>query len=311
MMLDSTIPRWVSTLGATLLLPPGWQDTTEYTFRAAGEEPHYLAWEDSAFDEAAAYAWLLRKREDLAQSMRDASRLSQVHELPHERFRVFGLLAPTGAGDHDPTICLFAICRPEGAALLRTRTRWSQVGWIPQMVASLAPRVPGSSTPPGRYTVLELSFAWPMPLQPPHRFRYESATGDEKLRVRTDIPHDHRWPTPAWSTAFSYASDCQVDVRFREALPVQGGMIPPPFAVQPQKLVLQQIRWHALASSAASPELSLAYCQARSARTKLGVRVQEHASGARSVYHLATRASVCANGGWLSNGCTDGVASAG
>jgi hypothetical protein len=264
MMPDSTTPHWVSALGTALMLPPGWRDTTEYAFRAFSEEPHYLVWQDSAFDEAAAYHWLVAKREDLLQSMRDPSRLSEVHELPHPRYRVFGLLAPTGPSDDSPTISLFAICRPEGAAMLRARTRWNEVGWIPQMIESIAPWFAGTLTPPGRYGVLGLSFAWPMPLEKPQRFRYESFARAESLRVRTDKPYELSWPVPAWSKVFSYSSDCRLEVRFREALPVQGGLIPAPFAVHPQKLVLQQIRWHAVAVSETGEEQSLALCQARS-----------------------------------------------
>jgi hypothetical protein len=267
MSIVHTLPHWASLNGVVLEVPPEWTDATEYCFVPEGEGKRRLVWDEVAFDEAGALAWLEEKRA-LMLSLKFAEEdISPVMRLYHPQCPTYGFSTRVGEGAEQVDLALFALVRPHNTLTLSTRGGPDLTAQLPELLASVAPWSSGHRLPEFRHSVLDVSFAWQGPLQGPARFRFEGPDWDASMSA-TWLSSRLRNEEPDWAALFTVETGATIELLQRDLRAIQGGQMATPFVAAHQKLIWQEARWFALARGASS-EQRLVFCEAQA---QLGAR---------------------------------------
>lgn len=244
----SLSPRWVSCNGVTFLLPGGWQSNTERTFGQTGAPERYVAWLQLEQEPARVHEWFLRRREALIEYNAGRASVGDMWSVPHPYWSIYGFMTTYGPTQDSPAMLLHVVETEFGCWLTTCGSLASEAGLTFQMLGTLALRVPGARLPVGRYGVYDFSFVWPYPLANPGMYGFESPARESSFEVRWD---DSSLEThePDWVVMFSVDPEAQVWLEERNRIPMQAGQIPPPFATDYSKLVLDVASWRAREST--------------------------------------------------------------
>lgn len=274
---------WVTAGGVVLVLPAGWQDTSEVTFVVPGATKEYLIWGIEGFDAGGAVAELEKRRKKTLDSEL-ARHVTEIEQLPHPRWPVFTFNALSDIEPDSVVYAVFMIVRPFDTLALRVRTTNQQLGSVRAALTSLWPRPLGTPPVPGRYVVYDVSFAWPCALLPPRHYSFEAEdrSASVLLEWRDSKPE---FVEPVWEKLFAPDPTASIHLQQRAVIPVQAGSLPAPFPTHTQRLVFEQTHWFALAISEGKQEpLTLIRARAQLAQTHLWLEFRSQSPHALSIW---------------------------
>ena len=205
-MAADSAPR-VDLYGASFVLPPGWEDWSEYAFLPRQGPLRKLTFTREAVKDAELEAFLAHGRDQVSQ-LRGAH-VKPMHTFPNPHFRARGFSAEfEGQG----TFSCVGLAGGGFALILRTKGSHGDALLLEQLVHSIKPASEKATAPLHR--VYDVEFRAPVPLDEPREFVFVAQDQKSRLTAQWHAAQPE-WRDVEWST-FTVPPDAALTTSPRE-----------------------------------------------------------------------------------------------